>query len=146
MSIESLDRRATSSEQFFIAWLKPLGLTKLRVNDDTPLPVRRVQEIFAVDDSNLFYTTAQVAVFTMCNYSADGDNWEIDAEAASQDTHDRILYLAQHEVTVELPDGRKTDVDYLTVTQSPIWIDYENDQMLVKEARYEVGLQFVAVT
>lgn len=138
------EQQPVSSEQFFVAWLRPLGRTTIRVNDDTPLPVRRVQQIWGVDDLNLFWTTARVKVHTMCNYSADGDNWEIDAEAEAQRTHDRILYLASHDVSIQLPDGRIASPSYLEVIQVPLWIDYENDQILDKEAEYEIGLDFTS--
>lgn len=142
--IDLHNQQAVSSEQFFIAWLTPLGRTTIRVNDDTPLPVRRVQQIWGEDDPNLFYTTARVKVHTMCSYSADGDDWELQAEAEAQRTHDRILYLVWHDVSVTLPDGRVAGVDYLEVIQVPVWVDYENDQILDKEAEYEIGLTFTA--
>lgn len=144
MTVESFDQETPPAEMLFVAWLMPVGDTRIRVNDDTPLPVRKVQEIFAEDDCNLFTSRSVVSVDTRCD--ANVDHAELAADQEATRTHNRVLYLQRHpDTVVTLPDGRQVEVDYLGVVQRPIWIEDDNDQILCKQSRYEVGFTFVAV-
>lgn len=146
MTVEEFDETATDAEEFFIAWLLPLGGAGIRIDDDTVLPFRYVHMIDGVDDCNLFTRRAVVSVRTMCDASGqDPAVYTSAAKAEADSTHSRILYLVRHaDTVVALPSGRQATVDYCDVMQIPEWIDYDNDQTLCKVGTYEVGFTFVA--
>jgi hypothetical protein len=146
VTVELHDDETTDGEEFCVAWLAPLGgETRIRVNDDTPLPRRRVQEIFADEDCNLFTGRSVVSINIECD--ANVDHAEVAAKKESDRTHRRMTYLAKHpDTVVTLKDGRQVTVDYVDVVQKPIWIETDDDQILCKQGRYEFGFTFVAVS
>lgn len=145
MTLELLDQQPVPSDEFFIAWLTPLGRTGIKINDDTPLPFRRVQTIDIRYDDNLFTACAVVSVHTLCDSTI--DHAEVAAKNETDQTDRRILYLARHlDTIVTLQDGRQIGLDYLDVIHASTWIDDDNDQLYHKVGRYEIGLNFDAVT
>lgn len=144
MTIELLDEGATDAEEFVIAWLQPLARSASMRRVDDPLPFRLVNQVMGADDPYCGKDTAVVSVHTLCDATI--DNAEDLAAQEADKTHRRMLYLARYPDTdVVLSDGRLANLDYMDVVQKPIWVYYDNIQILRKVGRYRIGLSYVAL-
>ena len=138
MSAPLVEQAADDAEEVVVAWLTPLGRTGVRRLAGDPLPFRLVRRVTGHDDVDMSIDHAVVSVHTFAS-SAD---WPA-AKNAALLTHQRMLRLAHHADSITLFDGTLANVDYLDVNESPIWVDYANDQVIRKVGRYEIGLSYV---
>lgn len=123
-------------EQIIVAWLAPLGRAAITRRAGDPLPFRLVRAVAGVETS----TSGEyvVSVRTLCAKAAG----ELAAAAASRETHARMLHLAATVAPVTLADGTVVGIDYLKVFEPPMWRPFDDDQILCKLVRYDVGLTF----
>lgn len=132
-----LAAEATDAEELIIAWLTPLGRTSFRRLAKDPLPFRVVRRVAGAEDEAESLDLPVVSVHTFCAAS--------DPDAALDEcrqTHQRMLYLARELPEIELSGNRMACVEFLEVTEKPIWVDYTDD-ILRKVGRYQLGLTIV---
>lgn len=126
-------------EEVLVAWLSPVHPTAITRPIGDPLPfivIRHIDGTESVDEGTADHL---VTIRTFCE-KALGD---VAARDACNLTHRRMLKLAHELPDVPLANGRNASIDYVTVTESPRWDEYADDQVLVKRARYQVGLSYV---
>lgn len=138
---ELLDECAEDAEELVIAWLTPLGATGSARQADT-LPFRLVRHITGIEDADLGLADPVVSVHTLCSKALGWDAAKVEANK----THRRMLYLARYRDPITMSDAREAAVDYVTVTETPIWVGFENTTILRKVGRYQIGLTYVPAT
>lgn len=139
MSVELLDYAAPDAEVVAIAWLSPLRRSAATRQTGDPLPFTLVTHIAGTEDADLGLADPVVSVHTLCDKSL---GWAAAKDEANK-THRRMLLLARYQEPITLPDNSLAGVDYVKVFQSPIWVPYENTQILRKVGRYTLGLSYV---
>lgn len=144
MTVLLIDEVGEDAEEIVVAWLAPVLRSAVRRRATDPLPFALIRCVVDTDDVDASFTTSIVSVHTL------GDATIANAEAACADqaktNHRRIIYLARNPLAdIVLADSRVANVNYLETVQKPIWVDYENEQILRKVARYRIGHEFVAV-
>ncbi len=125
-------------EEAVIVWLSSLGRAAITRRTDDPLPFRLVRNI--AGDENVDVGTAEtvVQIRTLCDKALGEDA----ARNECDKTHRAMLTIARELPDIPLSNGRNATIDYLTVFESPHWMDYGNDQILCKLARYQLGLSY----
>lgn len=136
-SDDVLDECADDVEAVVVAWLAPLRRTAAFRRPGDELPFTLVHKVTGTEHVDEGTAEEVVSVHTLCD-AADG---QAAAATECQRTHRRMLLLARHLDTIELPDGRMVGVDYLAVVESPIWQQY-SDTILRKVGRYRIGLSY----
>jgi hypothetical protein len=130
---------ATDAEELVVAWLAPLRRSGSARQAGDPLPFTLVNMITGTEDECLGLADPVVSVHTLC---AKGLGWGA-AKDEAQLTHRAMLELARYRDTITLNGGVLAEVDYINVFQSPIWVTYEDTQILRKVGRYTIGLSYV---
>ncbi len=139
MTAELLSWCAEDAEELIVAWLAPLRRAGTARQADDPLPFTLVRHIAGTEDADLEIASPVVSVHTLCDKAS---GWAA-AKTEATKTHRRMLLLARYRDTITLSDGRYGAVDYVTVTETPIWVAYESTQILRKVGRYQIGLSYV---
>lgn len=142
MTIELIDEVGEDAEEVTIAWISAVIRSAIRRRTGDPLPFGLVRCIDDQDDADSAFTTSTVSVHTLCDATL------ADAEALCTDkaieVHRRIIYLSRNPLAdIILSDARVANVNYLETVHKPIWVDYGDDQILRKVARYRIGHEFV---
>lgn len=144
--IELLDAAAEDVEELVVAWLTPLGRTSVTRKTGDTLPFRLVTHIAGSEDPDMELASPIVSVHTLCERNTDGvpdTGWESARDEAKL-THRRMLELGRYRDTIALSDGREAAIDFLTVTESPRWEPFGDEQILRKVGRYQIGLSYVS--
>lgn len=124
-------------EEVLIAWLSGLGPTAVSRRPKDPLPFRLVRNLGGDELFEIGLSDPLVTVRTLCD-----KRFGEDAAADECDhTHRRVLLLG-HELGVTLSGGRTAAIDYIRVVEAPHWIDFPDEQVLCKLARYQLGLTY----
>ena len=139
MSVEILNEAPDDDEEICIAWLTPLRRTAQTRRSGDPLPFTLVTHITGKEDVDCGCVDNVVQVATLCDkkFGEDAANHEMSV------THQRMLLLARYLEDVTLHDGRIATIDYCNVFEVPTWQPYGDDQILMKVARYTLGLAYV---
>ena len=122
MTVDLLYEAADDAEQVVIAWLKPLRRSGTARQTGDPLPFTLVTHITGTEDGDIGTAEAVMSVHTLC---ARSQGWSAAKDEAKL-THRRMLELARYRDTITLNDGTLTEVDYVSIFQSPIWVPYED--------------------
>jgi hypothetical protein len=138
-SPELLDYCAEDVEEVLIGWLTPLNRCAATREVGDPLPFILVTHITGTENVALGVAEPIVSVHTLCDKSVGFQAAKIQAN----NTHRRMLRLARYIEPIRMNNGSWTGVDYVTVFQAPIWVAFQNTQILRKVARYRVGLSYV---
>ena len=133
---ELLDEGPDDVEEIIVSWLAGLRDTAKTRRAGDPLPFTLVTHIAGSEDECLSTADPVVSVHTLC----DKAGGESAAAIEANKTHRRMLLLARYLEDVELSDGRFATIDYVSVFESPRWIDYGDDQILRKVGRYTIGI------
>lgn len=133
-----LDQAPDDVEEAIIVWLSSLGRTAITRRTDDPLPFRLVRNITGSEKVDEGTADFVVQIRTLCNKALGEDA----ARTECDKTHRAMLTIARELPDILLSNGRNATVDYLKVFESPMWSEYENDQVLVKIARYQIGLSY----
>lgn len=135
------DEMADDGEEVIVMWMLPLRpSSSIRLISD-PLPFTLVTHITGSECEEESLSEPVVSVHTLCDKTLGISA----AKDESKLTHQRMLRLARHVDDIKLSNGRIVNVDYVEVTESPIWVEYGDDAILQKVGRYRIGLTFVAV-
>ncbi|MCV7208413.1 hypothetical protein [Mycolicibacterium canariasense] len=131
-------------EEALVAYLSGLRRTAIgRRPARDPLPMNLVRNIPGGTERAEYGLSDQlVSVRTLC----DKNLGEKAAMENSADTHEWMLTLAREQVDIHIPGGRIVNFDYVNVVESPHWIDFADDQVLCRLARYSIGLSYVRTT
>lgn len=138
-SPDLLDQHAEDVEELLLAWYAPLGALGMSRKTGDPLPFTLIRAVTGTENPDIGTADPVASVHTLCDKSL---GWAA-AKAAADMRHRRMLELARYLDTITMSDGRLASVDYVTVFQSPIWVDYEDTQIIRKVGRYTVGLSYV---
>jgi hypothetical protein len=133
------DQWAEDAEEVVIAWLTPLRRSALERLSTDVLPFTLVAHVAGSENIDEGTAAPIVSVHTLVSRSVGRTGLKNE----SRTTHQRMLRLATHCDTITLVDGRKVGVDYVDVVESPIVVSYDDDQILRKVGRYEIGLTYV---
>lgn len=139
MTVEILNEAPDDDEEICIAWLSPLNRCAQTRRSGDPLPFILVTHITGKEDADCFHADNVVQVATLCDKRFGEDAAKIEAE----NTHKRMLLLARYLEDVVLTDGRTATIDSVSVFESLSWQPYGDDQILMKVARYTLGLSYV---
>jgi hypothetical protein len=136
--------QAPDAEEVLIAWLTPLrpGATASARTNTDPLPFTLITHITGSELVDSGTADPVVSVHTFCDKTLGYDN----AKTEAQRTHRRILQLARNldeNSTLVLNNGQQVGVDYVKVTEAPVWVPYQDTRILRKVGRYAVGLSYV---
>lgn len=137
MTTPQLYQHAESVEQILIAYLSPQRRTAVARLVDDPLPFTIVHHITGIEDPQVGTADPVVSVQVLSDKAL---GWDL-AEANAQQTHDALLYLARNLDTG--PTSGYGSIDYIKVVEAPIWVEYEDTQILRKVGRYRIGLSYV---
>ena len=130
---------AEDAEELMAAWLAPLRRSGSARQIGDPLPFTLITAITGTEDPDLEIADPVVSIHTLCDKAL---GWGA-AKDEAQKTSRRMHELARYRDTITLNGGRAAEVDYVTVFQSPIWVPYEDTQILRKVGRYTLGLSYV---
>jgi len=133
-----LDQAPDDVEEAVIVWLSSLGRAAITRRSTDPLPFRLVRHITGDEKVDEGVADQVVTVRTLCDKTLGEDA----ARDECQKTHRAMLTIARELPDILLSNGRNATIDYLKVFESPRWIEYENDQVLCKLARYQIGLSY----
>jgi hypothetical protein len=125
-------------EEAVIIWLSSLGRVAITRRTDDPLPFRIVRNIAGDESVDMGTAETVVQIRTLCDKALGEDA----ARNECDKTHRAMLTIARELPDIPLSNGRNATIDYLTVFESPHWMDYGNDQILCKLARYQLGLSY----
>lgn len=137
-----LDQAPDDVEETVIVWLSSLGRVAITRRTDDPFPFRLVRNITGSEKVDEGIADSVVTVRTLCDKALGEDA----ARNECGKTHRAMLTIARELPDILLSNGRNATLDYLKVFESPRWMDYENDQVLVKLARYQLGLSYAPAT
>ena len=137
-----LGEHAEDIEELVVAWLTPLRNSGVAFQVGDLLPFTLVTHVAGTESPDPGYADPVVSVHTLC---AKALGYGV-AKTQADQTHRRMLQLARHSDIIPLAGARNAGVDYITVTQSPLWVPYEDNLILRKVARYQIGLSYVATT
>jgi hypothetical protein len=134
------EEMADDAEEIIVNWLIPLRPSaSVRLITD-PLPFTLVTHITGSECEEESHSEPVVSVHTLCDkltgFTAVKNECRL--------THQRMLRLARHIDDIPI-SGRIANVEYVDVTESPIWVEYGDDAILQKVGRYRIGLTYVAV-
>jgi hypothetical protein len=138
---ELFPSQAEDTEELLAAWMAPLRRSGAARQTGDPLPFTLITCITGTEDPDLETADPVVSVHTLCNRAL---GWGAAKDEAAL-THRRMLELARYRDTITLNGGRLAEVDYVHVFQHPIWVTYEDTQILRKVGRYTIGLSYVPV-
>lgn len=142
MTVDLIDVEAAEVEEFLVYWLNPLGPTAFKRRAGDPLPQRVVRRATGLEDECESLDLPVVSVHTFC--ATDGSATADDAAADEcKRTHKRMMYLARELPEIVLPTGQVACLEFLDCTEKPIWVDYQDDSILRKVGRYQIGLTLV---
>jgi hypothetical protein len=141
LSAPLLPSYAEDVEELIVAWLSPLRRTGSARLEGDPLPFTLVNGLPGTEDPNVGLAAPVVQVETLCARTL---GWAA-AKNESNLTHRRMTLLARSCDCggIILSDGLQAAIDYVTVDNSPSWLDYEDVMILRKVARYTIGLSYV---
>jgi hypothetical protein len=135
------DEAPDDAEEVVAMWMLPVRpSSSIRLLRD-PLPFTLVTHITGSENEQESLSEPVVSVHTLCDKT-------LGISAAKDEckkTHSRMLRLAKYVEDITLSSGRIVNVDYVEVTESPIWVPYGDDMILQKVGRYTLGLTYVAV-
>jgi len=141
MTVLLNEEMADDVEEIIVNWLIPLRPSaSIRLLTD-PLPFTLVTHITGSECEEESHSEPIVSVHTLCDKTTGLTAVKNECRL----THQRMLRLARHLDDIPIT-GRIASIEYVDVTESPIWVPYGNDAILQKVGRYRIGLQFVAVT
>lgn len=127
-------------EEALTAYLTALCRTAIsRRPDKDPLPMVLVRNLTGNEQPEYGFSDQLVSVRTLCD-KALGEDAAIEHCA---ETHRWMLNLAINQDDIEIPGGRIVNFDFVNVFESPHWIEFDDDQIIGKLARYSVGLSYV---
>ena len=133
-----LDQTPDDIEEAVIVWLSSLCRIAVTRRTDDPLPFRIVRNIAGDEKVDEGIAEVVVQIRTLCDKALGEDA----ARNESDKTHRAMLTIARELPDILLSNGRNATIDYLKVFESPHWMDYPNDQILCKLARYQLGLSY----
>lgn len=128
-------------EELLIAWLSPLRRTGNERIAGEVLPYTLVHQVGGEENMDEGTAAPMVSIHTMTNKRLGRANMKTEAKA----THNLMLRLGMHCDAIQLSDGRLVGVDYVQVIESPIYTPYNDEQILRKVGRYEIGLTYASV-
>lgn len=129
-------------EELCIAWLAPLGAVGFTRESGDALPFRLVQHITGDEDLDRELAAPVVSVHTLCAKDNGSPTAWLAFLAECALTHNRMKELNRLP-TITLTDGRLASVDYLDIFEAPVWTPYQDDQILRKTGRYQIGMSYV---
>ncbi len=135
MTIPAINPTPQDAEAAVVAWLTPLRRCAIKRKSTDPLPFTLVRAI-AGEEGDLAGSYV-VSVRTLAALSAD----VFAAAEAAAATHARMLLWSRTLDPVTI-DGRLVSPDFVKVFQTPLWVEYDDDQILCKLGRYDIGLTF----
>ncbi len=138
MTADLLDFAAEDAEELIVAWMAPLRSAASARQVGDPLPFTLITHVTGTENEDLGLADPVVSVHTLCDKAL---GWAA-AKDEAKTTHRRMLELSRHDPVITL-NGRYASVDYVQVFQSPIWVPFENAQILRKVGRYKLGLSYV---
>lgn len=123
------------AETATIAWLKTLrrAAVEFKATDAPPFTLVRCIAGEEQESSGSYVISVRTLAARSAGVAA--------AAQAAEATHARMLLWSRtlEPVTV---GSRSVAPDYVRVFQSPLWIPFDDDQILCKLARYDIGLSF----
>lgn len=125
-------------EEAVIVWLSSLSRAAVIRRVDDPLPFRVVRNIAGEEKVDEGTAETVVQIRTLCDRALGVDA----ARNECDKTHRAMLTIARELPDIPLSNGRNATLDYLKVFESPHWFEYENDEVLAKLARYQIGLSY----
>ena len=136
--------QAPDAEEVLIAWLMPLrpGATASARENTDPLPFTLITHITGSEVVDAGTADPVLSVHTLCDKTLGYDN----AKNEAQRTHRRILQLAHYldeNSALTLNNGQPVGVDYIKITEAPVWVPYQDTRILRKVGRYMVGFSYV---
>jgi hypothetical protein len=144
VTTELLDEAPDDEEAIVIAWLKdlhPAGHVANNRKPGGPLPFILVSHLPSRENVEESTADALVSVHVL-THKADG---QVASRDAAEDMHRRMLLQARFLEDVELPGGRVASIDYVDVAQPPKRVEYGDENILRRVARYEIGLSYAKV-
>ena len=129
-------------EEVVVAWQMPLRRAGVARTPDDPLPFTLVNHIAGTENVDEGTADPVVSVHTLCDRTL---GFGVAALECSH-THSRMLRLARHLDDITLTGGAVVSIDYLIVVESPIWQPYEDNQIIRKVGRYQIGLCYTPQT
>lgn len=138
MSIDLLYEAPEDDETIVVQWLSSLRRTGITRRSGDELPFTLVRHVAGSENVDVGTADSIVSVHTLCD-RADG---EVAARNEAKLTHRRMLELARTLPVFALPDGRNVGVDYVAVSESPLWEPFGDEQILRKVGRYLIGLMY----
>lgn len=139
--IETADQDTEDGEELLIAWLSPLLRTGAERKAGDVLPYCLVNQVGGTENIEEGTAAPLLSVHVFTARPLGRNNMKLQARAV----HARMIRLGQHCDFITLTDGRQVGVDYVEVAEKMIDVDYQNDQILRKVGRYEIGLTYVPV-
>jgi hypothetical protein len=133
-----LDEAPDDIEEALVSWLTPVNRAAISRRTGDPLPFILIRHLDGSEKVDEGIADHIVTIRTLCARSGG----EVAARNESLRTHRAMLELARYLPEVSLSGGRIATIDYLKVTESPRWMAYEDDQILCKLARYQIGLSY----
>lgn len=127
-------------EEVLISWLGQIYRAAITRHNKDPLPFILIRHIDGKEDPDVG-ADHLVSVKILSDKSLGEDA----AASNSQNVHLQMVELGEYDPDVLLSNGRNASIDYVKYDKSPRWVKYENDQVLVKEALYEIGLSYAPV-
>lgn len=140
-TIPLLTECAVDAEALVVAWLSGLRRSGSARQAGDPLPFTLITHITGAEDADLGLAEPVVSVHTLAAKSLGWGN----AKNEAQQTHLAMLELARYRDTITLANGTPAEIDYLSVFQAPIWVPYEDAQILRKVGRYTIGLSYIPI-
>lgn len=137
MTVDLLNETAPDVQRVIVAWLRPLGRAGTQRLSGDPLPFRLVTRIAGADDHVEGIDVAVVSVHTFATHETATD--------ASNETHQRMLYLQRHPFTdvTMLGSGVVANINFCETVEKPTLVDYGDPNLLRYVGRYRIGLDFV---
>lgn len=138
--MSAADEAPDDLEEALTAYLADLRRTAIsRRPGKDPLPMTLIRVITGDEQPEYGFSDQLVSTRTLCDKALGEDA----AAGHCTDTHRWMLSLAIDQVDIVLDDGRIVNLDYVKVFESPHWIEFDDDQIIGKLARYSVGLSYV---
>lgn len=137
----ALDQGPDDVEEALSAYLGGLRRTAITRSIDDPLPFNLIRNLGGDENPELGFADPLVSVRTLCDKSL-GEDAAADQCAL---THRWMLQLSRHQDDITLESGKVVNFDYVTVVESPHWVQFEDDRVLCKLARYGIGLSYTTV-
>jgi hypothetical protein len=144
MTAELLDEQAEDDEAITVAWLKDLhdeGHVKNFRRPGDPLPFILVSHLDSNENIEESTVDALISIHVL-THKAEG---QVVNRDTANEMHRRMLLLARYLEDVELPDGRVATIDYINAPQPPKRVEYGDENILRRVARYEIGLSYAKV-